>query len=278
MTKVIERLVGIIWTIVLCGGAGAVHAETAVGVITDLSSPERVTIIADPPRQAALFSVLQPGEQLLVRDEGYAVVQIAGKEQRVSAENSPFQIPVVETGDSVADNILDWALSVLGSSDASARGERAVAMASRGHEALQVSHIGSFQNYLSRRDQLVLLVGPGFELDYDGFSSVDCLLEPSFELLQGRLISVSTKALPPGQYKLALCAGQACRHFSMDWSDAINGELPESDMGNQHPLLAALTLLEEGDEFQLEGLQQLWAYRERYELANRLLARLVAAP
>lgn len=248
--------------------------EDAVGIITHIELPDQVVIVSDTSRKAALFDVVQPGDQVLVKGLAQVSIQVAGSEQVVTAENSPYRLAFVETGDTVADNVLDWALSVLGADAGEAEEVRAVAMASRGLGGLDIFYIEPFENILQRRNALTVAHGSEVAPDYASFSSDDAFVEPKVTVLREGLTQVDTRELPAGDYRMSICAGERCRHFSIHWRDGLKGDLPDSYEKASHPLLGSLTLIEEGGAYRYEGFQQLWGYRDRYELANRLLSRL----
>lgn len=247
----------------------------SVGIITHIELPDQVTIVAESARKAALFDVVQPGEQVLVQGQAQVTIQVAGGEQEVTAKNSPFRLEVAETGDTVADNVLDWALSVLGADSGAVDEIRAVAMASRGLEGMDVFYIEPFENVLQRRDGLIIVHRMEIPPDYISFSSGNDLMEPAVALLQDGVSQIDTRELPVGDYRMSVCAGERCRHFSIHWRDGLKSDLPDSYAAAQHPLLGAITLIEERGAFRFEGFQQLWEYQDRYELASRLLSRLV---
>ncbi|MZR61381.1 hypothetical protein [Alcanivorax sp. DP30] len=250
----------------------------SVGIITHIELPGQVTIIADSPRQAALFDVIQPGEQVVAQGQALVRIQVAGGEQVVTAKNSPFRMEVAETGDTVADNVLDWALSVLGADSGDVDEVRAVAMASRGREGLDVFYIEPFENVLQRRDVLIIVHSKEAAPDYISFSSGSALLEPQVALLREGVSQIDTSELPAGDYRMSVCAGARCRNFSIFWREGVKSDLPVSYQEARHPLLGAISLVEEGGAFRFEGFQQLWESADRYELASGLLSRLVEGP
>lgn len=256
--------------VVLVGLLRPAWADEVVAVITEISAPNTVSILSDPPRKAALFAVIQSGEAVRVEGDGSVTLQIAGRQQVVTRDNSPYRLESVESGDSVASNVLDWALSVLGADAGSEDSPRAVAMASRGKTGLALPFVGPFQNHLQARDELVIPVAAQ-QPDYVSFQSGDFLLEPAVQPLRVGLIGVDTRTLPPGDYRMSVCAGAQCRHASVRWQSELGPVLPDRYRQTSHELLGSLALIEEGDAVQLEGFQRLWSCRDRYELANRLL-------
>ena len=260
---------------ILLGGwlvtvASVAVARDAVGVITAVADSGLVTLRGAHERPASLFAVIQPGEQVVVAPGGRATVRYAGEDINVTAANSPFRLPAAETGDSIAGNMLDWALSVLGSTDAELEEPVAVAMASRGFHSLSLYYVGPFGNHLQRRDQMVVI--------HDASMVVESVVVGG-ELqvlpvvpVQPGVSAVDMRGLPEGDYVLHVCAAERCLQFPLRWQEILD-ESPQA-VEDLPPELAALALIRDGDLYQLEGIQQLWGARENSELAQALFARL----
>ena len=247
-----------------------VAAGQAVGVIVAANNPDLATIAGDDERPASLFAVIQPGERVLVAPGGKVTIRYAGEDVEVSPANSPYRLPVEASGDTVAGNMLDWALSVLGATDAEREEPLTVAMASRGFQSLSLYYVSPFDNRLQRRDQMILIHERGAKVDsvrVDGFGH-DLPLTPG----QAGMTVVDMRALPAGNYLVHVCAGQRCLPVSLNWMDPLQKKGGEVSV---LPELAALALIRDGDGLELEGVQQLWSIRASTELASALFTRLI---
>ena len=256
------------------GQASASETSEPVGVITALVSAHEVSIIAEDRRPASLFALLRRGESLHVQGDGRATIHVAGTDYVVSSANSPFELPDAETGSSVGENVLEWAMSLVGG------GEEApvasVAMASRGQaESLSIRTLSPLRNYLQRRAALVLLHDARTPVDRAVLSTEDGAYSVPLSHNEDGVAVLDMQAVPEGEYALEVCSEQACAYGTLNWLDRLGGDRPSAYQENSG-VLGALALVREGDAYLLEGAQQLWLLRESNELAAAALQRLRA--